>query len=837
MPHSVQASVRPEQAPRTGKSKRRRRQEFPAGLTFRSLFPGLLRAGRDVLKLGGWRLLAVYAATQALPLLLVSPLLHWMFTQALASTGALAVNSAGIEAMLGNRVSLAWLAGLSVLALLTVSLQLAVLVVAAAQVRAGGSLRPAVLVRLVRPLLGRLLRPGSLALGAYLFLAVPLTQAGFFSVLTHSISIPNFVSGEMLKSTQGTLIYVSFLVVVGTIALRYSLAVPLFAVGGISGGKAMRLSWRMTGRTTPALLAGGAVAVLVCLLAGAGLVVLMLLPTLAADLILPRAAAVVAAFSLGAAQVAGVAIAGGFVLFVAGMLLELTERSIPLLDSAVQLRWSVNSAALGEVAGRDPGVGGDVRVAGGAGLAGSDAQAAGGGADGTLGGAALAEVAGRDPGVGGDVRVAGGAGLAEVDAQAAGAGADGSLGGSAGFGEVAGSDSGAGGDLRLGAGGGLAEVDAQAAGGGGDQGSRSSDAIAAEGPSLSGQVGYRAWVDPMPAVPSPDGAEDPAAAVTFRASAEGAAGHDGFRRARPWRTLPRRTGPRRRQPKAARAAAAAGAVVVPALFLGVLNLPVMEGLRNVPEALVLGHRGFSGGGVENTISGLRAASAVGADLVEMDVMQSSDGEFVVMHDASLQRLAGRNEAVGDLTLAELTSLTVHDQFGHTDSIPSLRDYILAAQEAGEPLLIEMKLHGGETEDYVERLIAELESLDALHENIYHSLSQEKAEELKRLQPELYVGLTLAVAGVASPATTADFIVVEEASYTAAVRESAWADGKDVYVWTVNGSGAIRNMLRDGVDGIITDHPDLALQDRDAMGPDEPMSSKLYDALMRFVVIF
>ncbi len=750
MPHSVQASVRPEQAPRTGKSKRRRRQEFPAGLTFRSLFPGLLRAGRDVLKLGGWRLLAVYAATQALPLLLVSPLLHWMFTQALASTGALAVNSAGIEAMLGNRVSLAWLAGLSVLALLTVSLQLAVLVVAAAQVRAGGSLRPAVLVRLVRPLLGRLLRPGSLALGAYLFLAVPLTQAGFFSVLTHSISIPNFVSGEMLKSTQGTLIYVSFLVVVGTIALRYSLAVPLFAVGGISGGKAMRLSWRMTGRTTPALLAGGAVAVLVCLLAGAGLVVLMLLPTLAADLILPRAAAVVAAFSLGAAQVAGVAIAGGFVLFVAGMLLELTERSIPLLDSAVQLRWSVNSAALGEVAG---------------------------------------------------------------------------------------SDSGAGGDLRLGAGGGLAEVDAQAAGGGGDQGSRSSDAIAAEGPSLSGQVGYRAWVDPMPAVPSPDGAEDPAAAVTFRASAEGAAGHDGFRRARPWRTLPRRTGPRRRQPKAARAAAAAGAVVVPALLLGVLNLPVMEGLRNVPEALVLGHRGFSGGGVENTISGLRAASAVGADLVEMDVMQSSDGEFVVMHDASLQRLAGRNEAVGDLTLAELTSLTVHDQFGHTDSIPSLRDYILAAQEAGEPLLIEMKLHGGETEDYVERLIAELESLDALHENIYHSLSQEKAEELKRLQPELYVGLTLAVAGVASPATTADFIVVEEASYTAAVRESAWADGKDVYVWTVNGSGAIRNMLRDGVDGIITDHPDLALQDRDAMGPDEPMSSKLYDALMRFVVIF
>ncbi len=647
---NVPAAGRPKQAGKPGGRKGGRlggRPPLPAALAFRSLLPGLLRAGRDLLRKGGWRLLAVYVVGQALPLLLVSPLIHWMFTQALASTGAEAVNSAGISVMLGNRISLAWLVGLCVLALLTVSLQLGVLAVAAAQVRAGGSLHPSVLLRLVRPMMRRLLRPGSLPLGAYLFLAVPLTQAGFFSVLSHSISVPNFVSGEMLKSTQGTLVYVSFLVVVGTIALRYSLAVPLFAVGGLTGGKAMRLSWRVTGRTTLPLLAGGAAAVLAGLLAGAVLVLLALLPTLGADLLVPKAAAGVAAFSLGAAQVAGVVIAGSFVLFVAGMLLELTERSMPLLPSDVQLHW--------------------------------------------------------------------------------------------------------------------------------------------------------------------------------RAA--------GSRRRNP------RHNPQRNSRRIRGRAAVAGAAVVPALILGVLNLPVMEGLRSVPEALILGHRGFSGGGVENTISGLRAASAAGADLVEMDVMQTSDGEFVVMHDASLQRLAGRNEAVRDLTLAELTSLSVHDQFGHTDSIPSLRDYILAAQEIGEPLLIELKLHGGETDDIVQRLVAELESLDALHENIYHSLSQEKAEELKRLRPELYVGLTLAVAGVAAPQTTADFIVVEEASYTDAVRESAWTDGKDVYVWTVNGSEAIRNMLRDGVDGIITDHPDAALRDRQGMGADELMSSKLYDALMRFVVIF
>lgn len=621
------------------------RPTAPDGLAFRRLVPGLLRAGWDVLQRGGWRLLVVYALSQVIPLALVSPLIHWMFTHALASAGAHAVTSEAITGMLASGISVTWLAGLCVVALLAVSLQLSVLVVAVDQVRRGAGLRPRILGAQLLSLMRRLTRPGFLPLGMYLFLVVPLTQAGVFSVLTHSIAIPNFVSGELLKSTQGTLVYASFLLVAGTAALRYSLAVPLFAVYGVPGGKAMRLSRRATARTFPALLAAGGTAAAAALLAGAALVVLTILPTLAADLVYPRAAAGVAALALGAAQITGVAIAGSLVLFVAGMLLELVDRSMP----------------------------------------------------------------------------------------------------------------------RLG---------------------------------LDGQSGERI-AEPVAALAPP---------VT-------------------------------RSRRKVTAALVAGAAVVPALILGLINIPVMEGLRDVPRTLVLGHRGFSGGGVENTISGLRAAAAAGTDLVEMDVMQTADGGFVAMHDASLARLAARSEAVADLTLSELTSITVRDQFGHADSIPSLRDYVLAAREAGQPLLIELKLHGGETGDYVERLVAELESLNALEQNIYHSLSLEKAEELKRLRPGLYVGLTLAVAGVASPETTADFIVVEEASYTPAVRESAWADGKEVYVWTVNGADAIRSMLRDNVDGIITDHPDMALADRSSMGPGEPMSSKLYDAVMRFVVIF
>ena len=60
---------------------------------------------------------------------------------------------------------------------------------------------------------------------------------------------------------------------------------------------------------------------------------------------------------------------------------------------------------------------------------------------------------------------------------------------------------------------------------------------------------------------------------------------------------------------------------------------------------VLGHRGFSDDGIENTLGGLEAANRAGADLVEMDVLQTSDGKWVVMHDTNLSRLAGVDVAV------------------------------------------------------------------------------------------------------------------------------------------------------------------------------------------------
>lgn len=293
--------------------------------------------------------------------------------------------------------------------------------------------------------------------------------------------------------------------------------------------------------------------------------------------------------------------------------------------------------------------------------------------------------------------------------------------------------------------------------------------------------------------------------------------------------------PRSRRSRRTTAVVIAAAVIV-ALGFGTAAIGTLQRLSDAPETFVLAHRGFSDGGVENTLGGLEAAASAGADLVEMDVMQTRDGEFVAMHDAKLDRLAGRPDAVKDLTLAELTGITVRDLQGNEDRIPAFADYVTRAKELDMPLLIEIKMGGADTPDHVERLIAELERLDALDSNIYHSLDAPSVARLKQLRPDLTVGYTMAFAGAGVPDTPADFIVVEEWTATEQMEQAAWQAGLGFMVWTVNDEAGMHEHLRRNTDGIITDHPDIALSTREEMQQETGLSGVLIDALTRFVTV-
>lgn len=104
---------------------------------------------------------------------------------------------------------------------------------------------------------------------------------------------------------------------------------------------------------------------------------------------------------------------------------------------------------------------------------------------------------------------------------------------------------------------------------------------------------------------------------------------------------------------------------------------------SLPGALrwmVIAHRGEHRSHPENTLEAIEGAIRAGADLVEMDVRRSSDGQYLLMHDATVDRMTDGKGRVSEKTWAELSSLKVSDK-GRTNAAPSRIPRLQQALEA------------------------------------------------------------------------------------------------------------------------------------------------------------
>ena len=105
------------------------------------------------------------------------------------------------------------------------------------------------------------------------------------------------------------------------------------------------------------------------------------------------------------------------------------------------------------------------------------------------------------------------------------------------------------------------------------------------------------------------------------------------------------------------------------------------GLQDRPEqgwVLIVGHRGAEALAPENTWAALQAGYEAGADLLELDVQVTRDGEAIVFHDFTLQPKLGDPRWVRDLAWGELQGLDVGSWFGpdfRGERIPRLADVL------------------------------------------------------------------------------------------------------------------------------------------------------------------
>ena len=231
---------------------------------------------------------------------------------------------------------------------------------------------------------------------------------------------------------------------------------------------------------------------------------------------------------------------------------------------------------------------------------------------------------------------------------------------------------------------------------------------------------------------------------------------------------------------------------------------------------VLAHRGATAVAPENTLQAFVAASAVGADGVELDVHRTADGGLVVHHDA---------EAGGLGVLAQRTQAEIRDA---RPEIPTLDESLEVC--AGMLVNVEVKnLPGDADYDPAEGVAAGVVELlsrrDRRDDVLVSSFNLESVDRVRELDATIPTGFLMLVGmdpvdavevahahghGAVNPDVRA--LVGEAAAATVA---RAHGLGMTVNVWTVNDEDEMRRLATAGVEGVITDVPDVARRVFDA----------------------
>ena len=225
---------------------------------------------------------------------------------------------------------------------------------------------------------------------------------------------------------------------------------------------------------------------------------------------------------------------------------------------------------------------------------------------------------------------------------------------------------------------------------------------------------------------------------------------------------------------------------------------------------VIGHRGAGGVAPENTRAAIERAISAGAQWVEIDVQETADGEVVVIHDSDLMKIAGADLKVWDATVDEITAVDIGSSFDpqfHDERVPTLRE-ILNLCKGRIGIIIELKSYG-HGQMLEQRVIDLVEASGSVDEVQCMSLKAGVVAQLKKLRPDWRVGLLLSLAVGDVRSIEADFLAVNARFATSRMVQEAHEAHKLLYAWTLNDPVSISRMVGRGVDGVITDYPDMA----------------------------
>jgi glycerophosphoryl diester phosphodiesterase len=264
---------------------------------------------------------------------------------------------------------------------------------------------------------------------------------------------------------------------------------------------------------------------------------------------------------------------------------------------------------------------------------------------------------------------------------------------------------------------------------------------------------------------------------------------------------------------------------------------------NSNKILTIAHRGARSLAPENTLAAARRALEIGAEMWEVDVQMSADGELFLTHDETLCRTSNAEALFPDrgpwsvqrFRADEIRRLDcgswfcAGDPFGQVacgevtpeeldafrgEPVPTLREALVFTRDNDWRINVELKDHTGTPGDatLVEQVVAIVDEVDVAGRVLLSSFNHRYLARVKEINSAIATGALvfepvpepvelLRTLDAAAYHPWSPIVVPEDVT---SLREA----GYDVFVWTVNDESEMRSLIRMGVSGIFTDFPQL-----------------------------
>lgn len=234
--------------------------------------------------------------------------------------------------------------------------------------------------------------------------------------------------------------------------------------------------------------------------------------------------------------------------------------------------------------------------------------------------------------------------------------------------------------------------------------------------------------------------------------------------------------------------------------------------------LIFGHRGARKYAPENSISSFKKAIELKLDGVEFDVMSTSDGVPVVVHDDNLDRLSGKHIHLHKTPFVDIQKLDIGRSFSPFfggEKIPTLKEVLKLFENSNMFLNIEIKKQSHQHKNFLKNVVETIENSPLKNKVTISSFNREILYQIGRIAPQINRSLLL------HPKAFFFLDVIFFANILCVCginphisrlnkRMISYARLKNlkVMVWTPNEPKDIRKAINLGVDAIISDEPAL-----------------------------